>query len=250
MKPILCKAVIFDMDGTLVDSLLFWRHLERYILQSLGLPLIDMPEEELPGSLYQRTADFVNMRLMAQEANAYADGHIDPSFRPEFPIERYTAEDIRQYAKQLAPRFYDEEAQVKPHVPEFLSMLRQQKVPLAIATATCTDAALFALNRLGLIPYMDAIYTCDLVGRGKSHPDIYLRAAETLGTLPQETVVFEDNENCVRTTVTAGFPTVAVADSRVSLSRQEQAIAAAPLAIHSFEEAIAFFESGTIRIAR
>lgn len=78
-----------------------------------------------------------------------------------------------------------------------------------------------AFERLGIAKYFDRIFTCEEVGAGKTKPDIYLRAAEYLGTRPEETVVFEDVIHAIRTAKQAGFQVVGIYDETSKDDQEE-----------------------------
>ncbi len=101
----------------------------------------------------------------------------------------------------------------KPHAREFLQLLQENRIPVAVATASNREGVLLALERLGMLPLVDYFTTCTEVGKSKEHPDIFTTCAAQFGAAPQETVVFEDSAYAIRTARAAGFPVVAVEDA-------------------------------------
>ena len=103
---------------------------------------------------------------------------------------------------------------------EFMRHLKAENIPIMIATATDRRMLQAGLDRLGITELVDGILTCSECQTSKSKPDIFLRAAEKLGTLPNETVVFEDALYAVNTAVNAGFVVVAIEDETSRKDRQ------------------------------
>ena len=100
----------------------------------------------------------------------------------------------------------------KPQAREFLQLLKENHIPVAVATASNREGVELALERLGMLPYVDRFVTCGEVGKSKEHPDIFLHCAGKFGAAPEESVVFEDSAYAIRTARNAGFPVVAVED--------------------------------------
>ena len=184
------KAAIFDLDGTLLDSMYYWRHMFELFLENYGKkPKPDLKDKLKPLSL-QESADV---------------------FRMEYGVPGSTDEVAEGINKVLEERdFHTIEA--KPHVREFLELLQKNGVKICAATATDRYLVEAALKRTGLYGYFSQIYTCTEVGRGKEFPDIYLKAMEFMGERQEDTVVFEDAYYAIKTAKAAGFYVVAMAD--------------------------------------
>ena len=90
--------------------------------------------------------------------------------------------------------------------------MKENHIPVAVATASNREGVELALERLGMLPYVDRFVTCGEVGKSKEHPDIFLHCAGKFGAAPEESVVFEDSAYAIRTARNAGFPVVAVED--------------------------------------
>ena len=150
------KAAIFDLDGTLLDSMYYWRHMFELFLESYGKkPKPDLKDKLKPLSL-QESADV---------------------FRLEYGVPGSTDEVAEGINKVLEERYFHT-IEAKPHVREFLELLQKNGVKICAATATDRYLVEAALKRTGLYDYFSQIYTCTEVGRGKEFPDIYLKAME------------------------------------------------------------------------
>ena len=109
--------------------------------------------------------------------------------------------------------YYFYEVPAKPGAAELLDFLAERGIPMAAATSSPQAHVTRALDRLGLLPYLRAIFTTGEVGASKHAPTIYHLAAERLGTVPAETLVFEDSLYALKTARAAGCRTVGVFDA-------------------------------------
>ena len=184
------KGVIFDADGTLLNSMPVWEHLGELYLKSLGIEA----EKGLSEVLF----------TMSMQQGA------------EYIIEQYHLEMNPQQVmdgvnRELAD-FYKKKVPLKEGVRDFLEGIREKQLPIMIATTGDRSNLETALTRLNIRTYFSGILTCTELGTDKNHPDIYLASALQMDIEPKETLVFEDAYHAVRTAKKAGFPTVAVYD--------------------------------------
>ncbi len=184
------KGAIFDMDGTLLDSMGMWNNAGVNYLISLGIE----PEPEL--------ISVINHMSTRQVANYLIDTyHVDK-----------TADRIVHEIEQSIEYFYSNEVVTKPHIREFLEKFKNQNIRMCVATATNKALVRIALNRCGISDYFVEIFTTEDSGVGKNKPDIYEMALRCLGTDKEDTVVFEDLLIPLTTAKNAGFKTCAVQD--------------------------------------
>lgn len=206
-------AVIFDLDGTLLDSLSAWERSGSNFLRTQGIePNFDFD------------AAVAKMSLM--DGARLAKEQFALSQSPE-EILRLTLEPIRQrYYRDIPP---------KAGVPEMLRFLHAQGIKLCVATASDRELTEAALRRTGLLKYFDFIITCDEVGVGKTSPAIYETALQKLGTDKSRTIVAEDALYALTTAKKAGFVTAAIADKH-SFKDQPFLQRTADYYIYSFEQ--------------
>ncbi len=187
------SGAIFDMDGTLTDSMYIWENSGMRYAGTIGLAVRPDFETVIREMSMTQVADYIGS---------------------EYGV-RLTAQEIIDGINKMVEPMYRDEVQPKRGVPEFLEELKRRGVRMCVATATDISLVEMVLRRLDLLKYFEKIFTCTMVGAGKEKPDIYEAALKFLGTPREETPVFEDALFAARTAKSAGFPLVAVYDSDV-----------------------------------
>lgn len=193
------KAAIFDVDGTLLDSMGMWDDIGARYLKSIRVE----PEDNLKEVLF--------LMSMA-EGTRYIREHYHLS---------QSIPEIMQGVMDVVKDFYDKEASLKPGVREFLSKLSDRGIPMVAATASDREHIESAFDRLGIRRYFKKVFTCDEAGASKTEPVIYQMAAEYLGVQPSEAYVFEDVLYAILTAKRAGFRTVGVFDQYSAKDQEE-----------------------------
>lgn len=188
------KGIIFDLDGTLLDSMGIWDTLGEDYLLSLGI----QPQ----AGLRERLRD-----LSLKQAAVY--------FRNQYHVELSVGEILRGIHSMIE-NFYIKEVQLKDGIKELLDLCLKNNIQMIIATATDKDLVIEALERLNIKDYFINILTCQEIGHGKDEPDIYLKALEELKCFQEEVLVFEDAIYAIKTAKKAGFQVVGVYDQSES----------------------------------
>lgn len=184
------KGAIFDVDGTLLDSMFLWDGLGSDYLKSIGIT----PEEGLKEILWPMT--------MAEAAQY---------FQTHYGVKA-SVEEIVAVIDQRIEYYYKEVLKLKEGVAKYLEKLKSQSVKMCIATASNRRLIEAALRKNGVLHYFDFILTCGEFGSGKDIPDIYLECQKRLGTPKEQTWIYEDALHAVKTAKNAGFLVVAVYD--------------------------------------
>ena len=184
------KGAIFDLDGTLLDSMFIWDTIGEDYLRSLG----QEPHEDLKETF---------MTLTLEEAAEYYREHYGVAL---------SVKEIVDGVNAMVEGIYRTKVTLKPGATEYLSWLKENGVRMCIATVTDRYLVEETLERLGVRHYFSEIFTCAEVGFGKDKPIIYQKALEHLGTEKSDTYVFEDLPFALNTAKTDGFPTVGVYD--------------------------------------
>ena len=209
-------GVIFDMDGTLLDSIPMWDHVATKYFRTRG---IELPEE---------TQQYIR-HISLLEGAQYIKEQFNLPDAPETLVEGTLALVRQQYLYEVP---------AKPGVAELLQTLHAQGIKISVATASDKELAQRAFERLGLAPYIDFVISCDEVGVGKKFPDIYETALARLGTSKARTLVVEDALYALQTAKTAGFLTAGVWESFYPAEQQEQLRQTADYYFTSFENCL------------
>lgn len=184
------EGAIFDMDGTLLESMHIWNSASSLYLESRGIcPPADLRSQIRNLSLEQGARYFQEHFGLRDSVQAIMDG-----------------------VNSVIESAYRDSIQPKPGARAFLEKLRARGLPLCIATATDRHLVEMVLTRTGLRPFFGEIFTCGDVGAGKDQPLIFQRALDFLGTVRERTWVFEDALYAARTAKSAGFPVAALRD--------------------------------------
>ena len=177
-------GAIFDVDGTLLDSMGMWDTAASGFLRTMGV--------EADAGL-----DRLMFTMTVPEGVAYA--------RERYRLPQ-SEDELIAGLNDYVYHFYAEEVQPRPGMPALIAALRENGVPMAAATSSERAPVEAALARVGILPALRAVFTCTEVGAGKRSPAIYEAALEALGRPARETVwVFEDALYAARTAQAAGF---------------------------------------------
>lgn len=196
------RGIIFDVDGTLLDSMGMWSELDRVFLRENG---IDPPHD---------ISDIVK-KMTVETSSAY--------FVERFKLDM-TPEDVKNRVEELAAEAYCTHLPLKNGAKDFLAAAAERGIPMAVASANYPGLLDAAFRRLGIDGYFRTVLTPGEQLAGKHAPDIYLEAARLLGSEPAETAVIEDALHAAETAKAAGFYTVGFRD--VSSRQDWDALAA------------------------
>ncbi len=212
------KGVIFDFDGTLVDSMFIWDTAGKVYLRSLGKePKADLQK-------------LINTMSLLQSAQYMREKYQLP----------FSVEDIMDGVNRTVEDFYFHTVEPKPGVIAFLEELHKRNIKMCIATATDRYQVEAALQRCKMGHFFSEIFTCTDVGSGKDRPDIFRKAMEHLQTDLSTTAVVEDAYHAAYTAKQAGFPVVCVYDPHES--RQEELLHLADVYLSGYSDLTDFWK--------
>lgn len=183
------KFAIFDMDGTLIDSMGVWNHLAQEYLASLGITAIsdEMMQTIAPMTLSESAAFFAK--------------HYALTFSPQ---------QVEEQMNRMMEKHYREDILLKSGVQNYLQEQKAQGVRMCVASATALPLMRTCLQRLEVLPLFEFLLSCEEICTSKRQPLIYLEAARRFGQRPQEIAVYEDALYALQTARRAGFFTVGV----------------------------------------
>lgn len=191
MKKHIYKAVIFDLDGTLIDSMSIWRRVDREFLGKRGIQVPDDLFAHLPqGNSYIQTAQYFKDRFKLPDS----------------------VDDIMNEWTQTVCWHYENDMVLKTGVQEVINWLIQNNIAIGMGTSNSLDLATAALKQHDILHHFQTIITGCLELKGKPFPDIYLKAAEELSVAPEECVVIEDTLSGIRAAKHAGMYAIAIYD--------------------------------------
>jgi len=186
------KAVIFDMDGTLIDSMYAWRGVYREYIRNKGFAtpekIVGVPEYPVGWA-----AKLLKDQLEALEPPVSYEEAVEDMYR-------------------LVDGHYANDAEARPGAIDFVKRLKERGCLVAVATATPLRYANTALNRLGFEGLFDLVLSNEEIGLGKNDEDYFLRVADRLGVEKEECLIVEDAAYSIRTAKKAGFAVLAIED--------------------------------------
>ena len=189
------KAAIFDMDGTLIDSLMLWSVLwstfgEKYFNDKSFVP--DVEDDKKVRTLTLKDAMYL----------IHGNYKIGES-----------GEELLTLANAIMKDFYANTVELKVGVREFLEHCQNKGVKMCIASATAPELIDVVMKHCNIEKYFSRVFSCAMIGKGKEEPDIFLKAIEFLGSDIKETWLFEDSLSAIETATKIGMPTVGIYDS-------------------------------------
>ena len=209
------RGMLFDLDGTLIDSMWMWKAIDIEYLGRYGIELPDGLQRKIEGMSFSETAVY---------------------FKENFQIPD-SLEVIKDTWNQMAYDKYKNEVPLKEGVLDFLKYCKKQGFKTAICTSNSRELASVCLSSLGIDQYIDLLVTACDVNKGKPSPDIYLTAAQKLSLCPEECLVFEDIVKGLQAGISAGMDTCAVAD-KYSEETEAEKRKHARYYVRSFDEII------------
>ena len=193
------KGAVFDMDGTLLDSMWLWNTMGSGFLIRRGIT----PEPDIDRK-------FKVMSIV--ETAAYYKEHYGIDESPD---------EIRAQINSYVEDGYRQRVTLKKGVMELLEQFRDRGVRMAVATSTDRYLVEIALSHCGIRDFFCCVLTCTEAGCDKNVPDIYVMAQERLGVERDETVVFEDAPHAIKSAKAGGFTVAGIADRSYTQERRE-----------------------------
>lgn len=191
---------IFDMDGTLVDSMVYWKRLAEEFLIKKGVS--DIPKDIL---------EKIKPMTMTESSKLFID---------TFSLSG-TPQSVADEMNDMMDEHYRSDIPLKEGVYEYLKELHKRGVTMCVASATAEPLMQACLERLDVRKYFEFLLSCESVGAGKNRPDVYFESARRLNSSPEDTAVYEDALYAAKTAKDAGFYVVGVYDESAKAHWEE-----------------------------
>ena len=184
------KGAIFDLDGTLIDSMGVWEKIDREFLKKRNISIPSDYIEKINSMSFKKVAKYTIERFKLKES-------------PEELIKEWNEMAIYEYSNNI---------KLKPYVKEYLIKLKDNNIKIGLATSSSRILYEPVLKNNHIYEYFDVLTSLEDVKRDKSYPDIYLLVADKLKLNPQDCVGFEDILVAVNTMKKADFKVIGVYD--------------------------------------
>ncbi len=207
------EAIIFDLDGTLIDSMWIWKQIDIDFLEKRGIVLPNDLQKDIEGMSFTETAHYFINRFNLKES----------------------LESIQSEWNEMAKQFYRTHIKLKDMVLPLIEYANAHDIKLGIGTSNSRELLNEVVMAHGIHHYFESMRTSCEVDKGKPSPDIFLKVAEDLGIAPDRCLVFEDTHAGVLAAKRAGMHVIAVYDE-LSEPYQEAIKADADRFIYSFSE--------------
>ncbi len=194
------QSVIFDLDGTLVDSMWLWHDIDVEFLEKRGLTLPETYQHDIEGMSFTETAIYTKDLFRLKE----------------------TVDELKAIWNGMALQKYSYEVDFKPGAKDFLCYCKQQGITLGIATSNSKELVEAVTRGLNFQDDIQEIVTACEVAHGKPAPDVYLEAARRLSTEPERCLVFEDVPMGIKAARNAGMKVCAVEDAFSAHQKEEK----------------------------
>ncbi len=189
------EAVVYDMDGLLIDSEPFWREAEKEVFGALGVPLTDAMCEEVMGFRIDEVVHYWHER---------------------YPWQGRSFKEVENDVVERLIALVIERGTPMPGVQHSINFFRSKGIRLALASSSPMRIINAVLQKFEIASYFEVVYSAEFEAYGKPHPGTFITAAQQLGVLPSHCLVFEDSLNGVIAGKAAKMITIAIPESTSS----------------------------------
>lgn len=205
------KAIIFDLDGTLIDSMNVWSDIDKEFFKMHDLPFEEDYQKEIGHKGLKEIAAYTKSRYNLKESE----------------------DEIVSIWLDMAKEAYAYKIPLKEGVKPFLDYLQSKNIKMGIATSNSLELTESVLNHHDIYKYFSKVVTVNELNTNKGSPDIYLHISNSFGFSPSECIVFEDLLAGIRTAKKAGYKVVAIKE-KASLDKEKEIREIADLYISNY----------------
>lgn len=202
IKGLDIKAIIFDLDGTLLDSCKVWFEVDKKFFAKRGR---EVPKDY--GKIIG-TMGLTQASIFTKES---------------YGLEETPEEIFSEWMESVVDK-YTNEVQLKPNVNKYLDFLAENSIPMAVATASSKVMYEPCLKNNGIYDYFDHICDVKKFKNGKNTPELFLYVAKLLGYEPHEILIFEDTLHAIKVALEAGFNVCAVYEESCNDEKEKEKI--------------------------
>lgn len=206
------KAVIFDMDGLLIDSEPLWENAEVEVFNKVGVPIT---------------------REMTKQTMGLRVDEVVKHWFNQYPWDTPTQQQVQSDVVAKVIELIKLKGEAKPGVLELVDFFAKKNLPMAIASSSQTEIINAVLDKIGIRDSLNAICSAEHEPYGKPHPGVYIKASEKLGIAAEFCLAFEDSPNGVLSAKSAKMKCVAVPDEKM---KDDTRFCIADLKINSLSE--------------
>lgn len=195
------EAVIFDMDGVLIDSEPLWEETEKILLRSRGIEYNPEYRSSILGLNQHDSAFLLKSRFGLVES-----------------IDKIITSRIK-----ILLSLYEDKLDLKPGIMDLLWHLNSGSITIGLASSSPSNVINYVLDKFGIDLYFNTTVSGDCIEKGKPNPDIYILAAQNMKVKTSVCIAIEDSVNGVKSAKNAGMYCIAVPDSRIDISEFQEA---------------------------
>lgn len=184
------KAIVFDMDGTLLDSMPGWNAVNAQLIEEFDIPMAEVDYDVI---ITQGFEDLV--RMLKENFDFETDVNV-----------------LYKRANSIMSRWYKEHSVTREGVLKTLNCFKEAGIPMGVATATSYELAVPALEKAGILEYFDLVYSSSTDGLPKNDKRYWEAVAKAMGQAPEDMALFDDALYALITAKAAGYTVVALED--------------------------------------
>lgn len=217
------KLVIFDLDGTFIDSMWIWENIDKKLIKKYKIDNNDSLKNVNDDEKNKILDNIVSGYKKLIEGKSLEECAV---ITQNFLNSKETAEEIAELWYKQSKFYYKHKVPLKPGAFELLNLLKKENFKIGMATSNNKEIVKIVLSRFKIFDLFDHITTCEDVKLGKPNPEVYLKTAKALNIKPEECLVFEDVIAGIKGSKDANMKVCAVYDKNTPYDENEKVVMA------------------------